>query len=77
MKRFVTAALAMTLASGAFAGNSDRYNDLRFDSAKGHVNTGIATQTTPKPTLLAPSGKKKPRYADASPYGVGPYNDSR
>mgnify|MGYP000274185892 CR=1 FL=1 len=79
MKRLLTAAFAVTLASSAFAGNSDRYNDNRFDSAVGHL--GQTTKAVPaKPAgnaTRSSQSQKKPRYADASPFGVGPHNDSR
>ena len=75
MKTLLSTTLALTLATGAIAGTSDRYHDNTFDSAKGHVS-----DTAKVPSIqvtLASSGKKMGRYADANPYGVGPNNDSR
>jgi len=72
-------AITVTLGTGAFAGNSDRHNDLRFDSAVGHVGQTLKVVTAEPRTkaTLSSKGKMKPRYADANPYGVGPHNDSR
>lgn len=88
MKLILMTALTTTIASAAFAGNSDRYNDQRFDSAVGHVSSfdrphAEAAVTTTRPLTVTfatnnGSGKQDSgSYAYANPYGVGPDNDSR
>ncbi|MBD3663934.1 hypothetical protein [Sulfitobacter aestuariivivens] len=91
MKLTLSTALALVVATAASAGNSDRYNDLRFDTAIGHIGvTGFATDFAAD-TAAAPAPISSVRfssqsrksnssgkgYAYDSPYGVGPNNDSR
>lgn len=83
MKLILTTVIAATLATGAFAGNSDRYNDLRLDTSIGHVSVEtnaivLKPQSRPVGITLSSSNKSKGKtYAYINPYGVGPNNDSR
>ena len=88
MKLLITSALAATVASTAIAGNSDRYNDIRFDSAVGHISSfdtfkNVKSDPAPLPQVRfsTRSGTNQQSsagsYAYTNPYGVGPNNDSR
>ncbi len=88
MKLLITSALAATLATAAFAGNSDRYNDLRLDTAVGHVDSfaqAPKADARPVTQIYAPTFSTRNAsteqttggYAYSNPYGVGPNNDSR
>ena len=82
MKLILTTIAAATVATSALAGASDRYTDLRFDSAIGHVtDDSVAVDATPKTAMVSLSSRNASKsgkgYAYTNPYGVGPYNDSR
>jgi len=47
MKLVLSSVIALGLATTAFAGNSDRYNDLRLNTAVGHVTSHDTARTTP------------------------------
>jgi hypothetical protein len=61
-------------ASAATADLSDRERDLRLDTS---AQAGADPAPKAAPRLSTRSETRKPPYAYASPYGVGPYNDSR
>lgn len=83
MKLILVTFITATLATSAFAGNSDRYNDQRFNSAVGHqtdkAKTSQSVRTAATVVFASRNAKSKSdgRYLDANPLGVGPYNDSR
>jgi len=86
MKLILTASLLVGLATAALADTSDRENDLRFDSSVGHVgsveeNATIVAmnKSIENPITLSSRNKdeEKVSYPYISPYGIGPYNDSR
>ena len=82
MKLFLSAFVAAGIATAVSAGNSDRYNDLRFDSAIGHVTQSADAsrlQDGLQPVALSSRNESSERtpYPYISPYGVGPSNDSR
>ena len=82
MKLFLTTFAAACIAAAASAGNSDRYNDLRFDSAIGHVTKAAdsgQSQDRQMPVALSSrsSEAEGTPYPYINPYGVGPNNDSR
>ena len=79
MKLLITTLVAGTVATAAAADKGDRYNDLRLNTAVGHV-TYAASASKAKRTTISTRNKadqKKVPYAYTNPYGVGPYNDSR
>lgn len=83
MKLIISAFLISGLATSVIAGNSDRYNDQRHDTAVGHVvkPKPAKVKVRQPPRAVAPSTQntKNPGagYAYSTPYGVGPNNDSR
>ncbi|WP_390915208.1 hypothetical protein [Pseudosulfitobacter sp. SM2401] len=80
MKLFITSAVAALIATSAFAGNSDRYDDLRFDTAQSAQQVEPATeQAVAVLTSLSSRSKNSTSgtYAYTNPYGIGPNNDSR
>lgn len=83
MKLIFSTLLVADLATSAVAGNSDRYNDLRLDTAVGHVtkDKAVAAPKATKPQVVTLSSSNKAKagkgYAYSNPYGVGPANDSR
>ena len=82
MKLLLISFLAAGIATAASAGNSDRYNDLRFDSAAGHVSdtsTGTGSQDILLPAAISSRSEQSEgtSYPYINPYGVGPDNDSR
>lgn len=78
MKLIITTAFATMLASTAFAGNSDRYNDLRLDTS-----SAVQATTTVEPAPIVATfstrsaEKTSTSYPYINPYGIGPNNDSR
>ena len=80
MKLIITAVIAATIAGGALAGTSDRYNDQRLDTAVGHI-TDEKTAVNVKPQTVVLSSNNGngggASYPYINPYGVGPSNDSR
>lgn len=84
MKLLLPTLLAAGLATTAFAGNSDRYNDLRFDTGAKQTETKqeskvTATEKASVTVVLSTrnKGQSTTPYPYINPYGVGPYNDSR
>lgn len=88
MKLLITSALAAALATGALAGNSDRYNDVRLDTAFSNLNDFTETPKATKrpvkqinaPTFSTRNARRdraSGSYAYTNPHGVGPNNDSR
>ncbi|MEM6303327.1 MAG: hypothetical protein AAF744_01315 [Pseudomonadota bacterium] len=89
MKLLITTALAAAIATTAAAGNSDRYNDQRFDSAVGHISSfdnspRVATfdRTVRGTTFAQPqrqqrvilSTRNQPKGTQARPYAyANPY----
>ncbi|MEL7100036.1 MAG: hypothetical protein AAGM84_14515 [Pseudomonadota bacterium] len=76
-------AAALSLGTAATADQSDRYNDLRFNTAVGHIDytsDAVGTQRAEQ-TTVATSGTRQSApqgsYAYANRFGVGPNNDSR
>ena len=92
MTRFaLIVAAAAALGSAAHADQSDRYNDLRFNTAVGHIDCTrssgamtqserFVTQRAETSALSSSSARQNQRagfYAYSNRFGVGPYNDSR
>ena len=82
MKFVLTVFVAASITTAVSAGNSDRYNDLRFDTAVDHVTQASdrpASQTGLQPVALSSRSQSSERtpYPYINPYGVGPNNDSR
>lgn len=81
--------ISLTLAAGliatsAMAGNSDRYNDLRFDTRIGLFSESQDQETAGAHTSVSPvtistrnAQTDRPSYPYINPLGVGPHNDSR
>jgi len=68
MKLILTAALAATVATAAFAGSkSDRYHDNRFDTAIGHLNSfDAAPRSTFEPAQTFKHVTVQPRFSTRS-----------
>ncbi|MEO0939249.1 MAG: hypothetical protein AAFY38_13935 [Pseudomonadota bacterium] len=83
MTRFaLILAAAATFGTAAAAGQSDRYTDLRLDTAIGHIDftedrVGTVQTRSFAATTATRSQERMGPYAYTNPYGVGPNNDSR
>jgi len=77
MRLLIAASITAALATAALADKSDRYNDLRFDTAKGHVEASEDAGAKPVALSTKNDSKPAPSYPYINPFGVGPYNDSR
>ena len=77
MKLLIATSIAAALATAALADKSDRYNDLRLDTAKGHISATDDAGAKPVALSSKNKSKSKPSYAYTNRFGVGPYNDSR
>ena len=79
MKLIFSAAIAALISTTAFAGTSDRYKDLRFDTATKTQAPDRATHLSAPltQTVLSTRDTKRKPYAYQNPFGVGPNNDSR
>ena len=83
MKPILLALALVAIGTASFADAPGRTNDMRFDSAVGHVGdqgkSKAAVPPAPTAALLTTRGTKPVRnpYAYGSRFGVGPNNDSR
>ena len=66
MKLVIASALIATLSTAAFAGTSDRYNDVRLDTAK---VTTHAIKSTAKPVAKATRAAPQKRFVVFSSRG--------
>ena len=76
---FITATLIATSAS---AGQSDRYHDLRLDTANPQATQNAERDTATNtlfgvPVISTMNKNEMPKPSDKGYQGVGPYNDSR
>jgi hypothetical protein len=79
MKLILTASLAALIATGAVAGNSDRYNDQRLDTSNAAQATTTDSQAAAAVATLSTrsAAETSTSYPYINPYGIGPNNDSR
>ena len=88
MKLVIASALIATLSTAAFAGTSDRYNDVRLDTAKTTTHSvestakpaANVTRTAPKKATVVFSSRSNKTKTKGEGFifgGFGKGNDSR